>query len=210
MGKHDNDLESMADVAAYWQHGGVCRRPREHVGAIQDWFGGAIPPAKDGVATDGSKDSTGRGVLRGRGHGLVDLVVRTTEYEGAPESLVPMCLKGHKKKGFGNRDISLYGEEAVEFSKNGGILWVCHLWMVGGQLMMRRIDAARIIRELPGDMEQTKLQGIGPDKVWGFRFDPRCGGKYEYWRLRIEWSRVPASYWLDKSTVPFDSRAPLY
>ena len=209
MGKPDNDLEQIADVQAYHQHGGSCRRPREHAGAIQDWFGGAIPPAKDGVATDGSVDSTGRGVLRGRGHGLVDLVIETTEYEGAATSLVPLCLKGHKK-GWTNRDVSQYGEEAVEFSKNGGILWVCHLWMVGGQLVMRRIDMGRVIRECAGDTERTKLQGIGPDRVWGFRFDPRCGGKYEYWRLRVEWSRVPASYWLDAVPVPFDSRAPLY
>jgi hypothetical protein len=115
----------------------------------------------------------------------------------------------------------MYHAECIEHAMEGGALWVYHLWLAGDTLMMRRIDAARVIRECPGDgtpnaPDAEKAKGIGPTLVWGVRYDPRSyklkSGEVrtqDYWRLRIEWNRVPESMWHDPTPIPFDSTAAL-
>jgi hypothetical protein len=137
---------------------------------------------------------------------------------------VPVLLKGNKSKRVGkvdNRDLSQYWAECIEHAQEGSALWVYHLWLSGDTLVMRRIDAARVIRECvgsatPNDPSAEKAKGIGPTLTWGVRYDPRSyklkSGvirTQDYWRLRIEWNRVPESMWLDAEPIEFDSTAPL-
>ncbi len=216
------DLERLADEIAFAQHGGVCRRPRNHPGAVLEWFGrGTLKIVKDGIRRDGALDSTGRGVTAGRGSTAVDLVCSVETFPGNEES-VPVLLKGNggspwTKNGTlrnpGNRDISMKHAELIAYARAGGELWTYHLWMDGEVLMMRRIDAARVIRECPGNEVRTNHGGIGPGVAWGVRLNSqkaKSGKVYYGGRLRIEWSRVPASMWLDPEPIRYDSRAPLY
>ena len=215
------DLEGRADVLAFRQQGRCCR-PREHARTVREHFGRRFPPAKDGVCRKGRTVEGGRGLLRGRGHGVVDLVLR--HVDGGKPAEVPVLLKGNKSKRVGrvdNRDLSQYHAECIAHAQEGGALWVYHLWLAGDTLVMRRCDAARVIREcrgsaIPNAPDAEKAKGIGPTLTWGVRYDPRsyklksgAVRTQDYWRLRIEWNRVPESMWLDSEPIPFDSTAPL-
>jgi len=188
MSKNDlskNDLETEASCRAWEQTGGACLAPRNGHGHIRLWMQDncdRLPPAKDGTCKKGGEDRLGRPLQKGRGHGVFDIVIPVEVCPGIVE-MVPVSLKGSRSKsGYGNRDLTMYDSVIIDHAFADRALWVFLLREVAGTLLMRRIDASRVLRD--------GVEGYH----WVVRNDNRVakatGRVYEYTRLRIEWSRV--------------------
>jgi hypothetical protein len=196
-----NDLETEAACQAFEQTGGTCLDPRDGHASIRLWMqenASRLPPARDGVAKDGAEDRLGRPLMKGRGHGVFDMVIPVAVAPGIVE-MVPASLKGSKGRGYGNRDLTMYDEVVIDHANAGRALWVFLLREEAGTLLMRRVDASRVIREAPG--------------CWFVRQDNRRVGEkvYEYTRLRIEWSRVAKEaghLFTDADWTPFRAELP--
>jgi hypothetical protein len=178
-----NAFETEASCIAFEQTNGAALDPRDAHGAIRLWMGDSadrLPPAKDGICKKGGVDRLGRPLQKGRGHGVFDMVLPWKSPCGTIVEMVPVSLKGSKGNGYGNRDLTMYDEVVIDHAEAGRALWVFLLREEAGTLLMRRVDASRVIRE--------GTEG----HHWFVRQDNRKVGErvYEYTRLRIEWSRV--------------------
>lgn len=157
----------------------------------------------------------GQRVNNGRGEVVFDVIFRMP-IEGAPGLLadVPFSLKGGD-----SRDLSTdipFVRDAVE---KGMPLWVM---ILDGQsdtieyqdgvethlrpathMTMRRINVTPILRDCIQDWGS-----VGDSSKPAFIRGNRVNGKV-YPRIRVNWSKIPPEYWLDKSPVPFDANAPI-
>jgi hypothetical protein len=177
-----------------------------------------LEPAADGVAQDGSVDEDGNPNPAGRGMSIFDACI---EVDGI---MVPVSLKGGD-----SRDISCKYKEVRLLAMTGLPLWTFKLKVIGGELMMRRIDVSRVIREAPAavtDRRDARVYGVinpanikpsgdpnvtyeverGPvvwkDREWPWRVTRR------YLRTNVKWSKVPDHMYLDQTWVPFDPSLP--
>tara|TARA_B100001094_G_scaffold196911_1_gene190948 strand:+ start:558 stop:1172 length:615 start_codon:yes stop_codon:yes gene_type:complete len=200
MGKRDIEVE--ATCLAWEQNGSTLAG--DDKGAVALWMDDASILATDGVAKNGKLDRLGRPYGKGRGCGLFDLVVPVPVVPGSIMEQVPVAVKGCAGSGYGNRDLTQHHTIAVEHAEAGKAIWTFLVRQIGDTVTMRRIDAARVIREAKD--------------CWHVRDDIRRytkadGTKVErtYKRLRIEWARVNKLHpglFLDADWVAFSATLP--
>ena len=178
------------------------------------WCGQAgvsIDPARDGRCTKGKEDRLGRPLQKGRGQVLFDDIVPTPIVKGSIEEMVPVALKGCKKNGYDNRDLTMKWEDAFILADSGVEIWVYLLRGNTTNLEMRRVDAGRVIREWNAGRLPEKAVKVRDDIR---RYTKKSGEVVEkvYKRLRIEWSmvnRYRPELFTDKGFVPFNPTLPL-
>jgi len=215
-----NKLEKMALVAIR-RAGGKQAGIGDGVVHTLEWCRRAdvhLEPAADGVAQDGSVDEDGNPSPAGRGMSIFDAVI---EVDG---TMVPVSLKGGD-----SRDISCKYREVWQLAMAGVPIWTFKLKTIGGELMMRRIDVSRVIREAPAavtDRRDARVYGVinpanikpsadpnvtheverGPvvwkDREWPWKVVRK------YLRTNVKWSRVPDHMYLDQTWVPFEPTLP--
>ena len=158
----------------------------------------------------------GQRLNNGRGEVFGDCIVRVPIVKsGALLAEIPVSLKGGDSRDI-STDISFI-RSAVE---QGMPLW-CYLLdgdadevtyadgvrvdvEPARNLTMRRINVTPLLRDCIGDWTQA-----GDSKVYPAFIRSNKVGKYEYLRVRVNWNKVPAHYWLDAAPVAFDATAPL-
>jgi len=202
MGNTKRDIEVEATCLAWEQCG--AHLAGDAKGAVAMWMRDASILASDGVAKNGKLDRLGRPFGKGRGCGLFDLVIPCEVIPGSIVEQVPAAVKGCKSSGYGNRDLTQHWEVAVAHAEEGRAIWTFLVRQIGDTVVMRRIDAARVIREAAD--------------CWKVRDDVRRYTKADgtkvvqtYKRLRIEWSRVNKNHphlFADSDWVPFDASIP--
>lgn len=158
----------------------------------------------------------GERLNNGRGEIFGDCILRVPIVKsGALLAEIPVSLKGGD-----SRDISTdipFIRAAVE---QGMPLWcyildgdACEVEYADGErvdvpparnLTMRRINVTPLLRDCIGDWTQAGDSKAAP----AFIRDNKVG-KYSYLRVRVNWNKVPAHYWLDAAPVAFDAEAPL-
>jgi hypothetical protein len=208
--KSDLELEASCRIA---EAGGCNAGNGEGYHLVRRWYGDMadlLPPAKDGTCQAGKLDRLGRKKLKGRGQGLHDGLVRSEVIPGAIVEYVPVGIKGCKANGYGNRDVTMYHEEAFELAEAGIALWIMLTRGTPTDLEMRRIDLSGVLR--------ASLAGELPEGTVKVRDDIRrvknAKGEvkvYEYKRLRVEWARVAKhapQLFLDAGFVPFKAELP--
>jgi len=153
----------------------------DNKGAVALWMNDDSIVATDGVAKNGKLDRLGRPFGKGRGCGVFDLVIRHEICNGIVE-MVPVSVKGCTGSGYGNRDVTMHHDVTIAHCLNGRALWVFLCRQIGETVVMRRIDAARVIRE-------TDCWHVRDDIR---RYKKKSGEEVvkTYKRLRIEWARV--------------------
>lgn len=173
------DIEVEATCLAWEQCGASLAGDRK--GSVALWMDASIL-ATDGVCKKGRKDRLGRPLGKGRGCGVFDLVIPVEIVPGIVEQ-VPASVKGCSGSGYSNRDLTQHHEVAVAHAMAGRALWVFLCREVAGTVLMRRIDASRVIREAAD--------------CWKVRDDIRRYTNADgtevvqtYKRLRLEWARV--------------------
>lgn len=195
------DIEVEATCLAWEQNGSLLAGDAK--GAVALWMDDDSVLATDGVAKNGRKDRLGRPFGKGRGCGIFDLVIPVPVAPGIVEQ-VPASVKGCSSSGYSNRDLTQHHEVAVAHAQSGRALWVFLCRQIGDTVVMRRIDAARVIREAPS--------------CWHIRDDVRRYQKKDgtkvvqtYKRLRIEWARVNKTapgLFLDADWTEFSATLP--
>jgi len=181
MGNTKRDIEVEATCLAWEQNGSTLAGDDKKAVAL--WMDDASILATDGVAKSGKLDRLGRPFGKGRGCGIFDLVIPHTLCGGQLRDRVPVSIKGCGSSGYGNRDLTQHTDVAIRHAEAGHTLWVFLVKEEGGTVVMRRIDASKVIREAPDcwkvredKRKYTKADGTEVVKV--------------YSRLRIEWARV--------------------
>ena len=197
-----HDLEVEASCLAMEQNGtalaGDCK------GAVARWFDDPSILASDGKCKKGKLDRLGRPLGKGRGMGVADICIPCEVVPGVIQEMVPVSVKGCNASGYGNRDVTQHWETVVSHAEEGRALWVFLVTMKGGTLVMRRIDASRVIREAP--------------EAWSIRDDARKYTKKDgtkavkvYKRLNIRWAFVAKKYphlYEDADWVEFNATLP--
>lgn len=182
MGQHSkHDMEIEASCRAWEQNG--TRLAGDAKGAVALWFDDDSILASDGVCKAGKVDRLGRPKGKGRGCGVADIAVPVEVVPGSIVEWVPVSVKGCSASGYGNRDLTQHHETVLRHAEAGRACWVMLVTVKGGTLVMRRIDASRVIREA--------------EDCWLVRDDVRKYTKKDgtevvkvYKRLRLEWARV--------------------
>jgi len=211
------DIEVEASCLAMEQNG--TRLAGDCKGAVALWMGDHSILASDGVAKSGRKDRLGRPYGQGRGCGVFDLVIRHEVVPGSIVEHVPVSVKGCTGSGYGNRDVTMHHEVTIAHCLNGRSLWVFLCREVGGQVIMRRIDAARVIREAPDcwhvrDDVRRDSTDKKSDKADSSVYNPETGkwdNVRDYTRLNVRWAAVAKKYphlFADSEWVPFRAELP--
>lgn len=160
----------------------------------------------------------GQRLNNGRGERLFDAVLSApiAGMEHAVREFIPVSLKGGD-----SRDISTDIPFIQDCVEAGMPIWVFLLdgkaedlkyengvrmdVPPAGALTMRRIDIQPLLRDYIADWTQAGDSKAAP----AFIRQAKVGEEYVYLRVRVNWNRVPAEYWLDPEPVPFDPGAPL-
>jgi hypothetical protein len=213
MGKRDIEVE--ASCLAMEQNG--TRLAGDCKGAVALWMGDHSILASDGVAKSGRKDRLGRPYGQGRGCGVFDLVIRHEVAPGIVEH-VPVSVKGCTGSGYGNRDVTMHHAVTIAHCLNERALWVFLCRQVGETVVMRRIDAARVIRETDcwhvRDDVRRDSTNEWSKKATESVFNPETGkwdNVRDYTRLNIRWAAVNKNHphlFADSDWVPFDASIP--
>lgn len=210
------DIEVEATCLAWEQNGAALAGDRK--GSVAAWMQDASILASDGVAKSGRKDRLGRPYGQGRGCGVFDLVIRHEVVPGSIVEQVPVSVKGCTDSGYGNRDVTMHHAVTVAHCLNGRALWVFLCREVGGQVVMRRIDAARVIREtdcwhVREDVRRDSTNERSK-KATESVFNPETGmwdNVRDYTRLNIRWAAVNKSHphlFADADWVEFSATLP--
>lgn len=200
MGKRDIEVE--ATCLAWEQNGASLAGDAK--GAVALWMDDPSILASDGVCKRGTLDRLGRPLGKGRGCGLFDLVVPVPVVSGSIVEQVPVAVKGCSGSGYGNRDLTQHWEVAVAHAEAGKAIWTFLVRQIDDTVVMRRIDAARVIRE-------AKDCWLVRDDIR--RYTKKDGSEVTqtYKRLRLEWARVNKNHphlFLDPDWVAFDATLP--
>lgn len=194
------DLEIEATCLAWEQN--CSQLAGDAKGAVALWMDDPSILASDGVARSGRRDRLDRLYGQGRGCGVFDLVIPCEVVPGSIVENIPVSVKGCSGSGYGNRDVTMHHESALAHAKAGRALWVFlvkqegtrlqrqqyfGMWMdtpvEAPALVMRRIDASRVIREAPDCWKVRTCKR-------SYRKADGTVTEYSYLRLRIEWARV--------------------
>jgi len=193
--------------------------------AVLDWCGFYVPFSATGKSRTGKANRLGV-ANAGRGGIIWDVAVNFGRI------IVPGSLKAAT-----DRDVTT-APFIVKALAAGGqpVLTYLLRWGQGGDLEMRRIDAARVVREIA----EGEVWKVRDDKrsygtlteVEGGEFSSQTGDKFTvacervpggytwngkqwpfkvvrtYPRLRIEWAKVPDHLYYDEKWVPFSPEVP--
>jgi hypothetical protein len=193
--------------------------------SVLDWCGFYVPYAETGKSRQGKVNRLGV-ANAGRGGVIWDVAVRYGRIT------VPASLKAAT-----DRDVTVAVDVAKALAAGGQPILTYLLRGTPENLEMRRIDAGRVLRDLP---EGGKVDGrwhgawfVRPNSVTygsdrpvtdttaqGFTCEHVPGGFFSkgrrwpfkvtrtYPRLRIEWSKVPDHLFYDAEWVPFTPKVP--
>lgn len=197
----------------------------ERWSSVLDWCGFYVPYAETGKSRQGKVNRLGV-ANAGRGGVIWDIAAN---WRGI---IVPVSLKAVT-----DRDVTVAVDVAKALAEGGQPILTFLLRGDPGNMEMRRIDAARVLRELP---EGGKVAGRW-EGAWFIRTTSvvygsdrpveattaqdytceRVPGGFEnkgrrwpfkvvrtYPRLRIEWSRIPDHMFYDEAWVPFTTEVP--
>ena len=193
--------------------------------SVLDWCGFYVPYAATGKSRQGKVNCLGV-ANAGRGGVIWDVAVRWGRIT------VPASLKAVT-----DRDVTVAVDVAKALAEGGQPILTFLLRGTPDKLEMRRIDAGRVLRELPeGGKVNGRWEGAwfvrpntvtyGSDRMvtettaQGFTCEYVPGGyisKGRRWpykvtrtypRLRIEWGRIPDSMFYDEVWMPFAPEVP--
>ena len=200
---HDkHEFETEVSCLAWEQNGTALAG--DMPGAVWQWFGDRSIVAKDGKCKAGKLDRLGRPLGKGRGMGVADLCIPCEVVPGAITEWVPVAVKGCRKSGYGNRDLTLHAGPVIAHAEEGRALWVFLVRNMAGTFVMRRIDASKVIREAPDCWKLREMKSSYTRKDGSV-------SSYSYLRLRIEWSWVNKNHphlFADSDWVRFDASIP--